>query len=184
MVRREEAAWDPTAWLLLDSREAIHPAVGSLSPTFEALVSAAASLGVRMLGDGFSVTLLDADSSPVTVDAESPDAVDRWLDLLVDADLTGEPDLLEATATLAQTGGENLIIALLGSLDRSVAEALVAGAGARENRLALALPPTAEDADAWEVGGAILTDHGWQVRPLPGSGEALAGAWTDAGGAR
>ncbi|HRL48798.1 MAG TPA: DUF58 domain-containing protein [Propioniciclava sp.] len=184
MVRREEAAWDPTAWLLLDSREAVHPAVGSLSPTFEALVSAAASLGVRMLGDGFSVTLLDADSSPVTVDAESPDAVDRWLDLLVDADLTGEPDLLEATATLAQTGGENLIIALLGSLDRSVAEALVAGAGARENRLALALPPTAEDADAWEVGGAILTDHGWQVRPLPGSGEALAGAWTDAGGAR
>jgi hypothetical protein len=143
MVRREEAAWDPTAWLLLDSRAGVHPAVGSLSPTFEALVSAAASLGVRMLRRRLRGRAGGRRGFPAhhRRGRVGPTAWTRWLDPLVDAGLTGAPDLLEATATLAQTGGENLIIALLGSLDRSVAEALVAGAGARENRLALALPP-------------------------------------------
>lgn len=184
MVRREEAAWDPTAWVLLDSRRVPHPLVGGLSPTFEALVSAAASLGARMLSDGFSVTLVDADGVHTTISADTPDAVDRWLDLLVDADLTAAPDLLEASASLAQASGENLVVALLGDLDRSVAEALLSGAGSRESRVVIALQNSGETPGAWDAGADILSDHGWQVSRLPGTPEALAAAWGDAGGAR
>lgn len=184
MVRREEAAWDPTAWVLLDSRAGVHPVVGEVSPTFEELVSAAASIGVRLLDDGFAVTLVDADGSPRHVGADRPDGIDRWLDPLIDVGLAGSPDLVDATATLGHNGGENLVVALLGELDRSVAEALAGAAGARENRLALALPPSDEQRAGWDIGAAILGDHGWSVRPLPGTAESLAAAWAQSGAIR
>lgn len=184
MVRREEAAWDPTAWVILDSRAGVHPPTGPVSPSFEALVSAAASIGVRLVRDGYAVTLVDAEGSPTHVDADRPDGEDRWLDPLVDVGLTGAPDLLEATAALSRSGGEHLIVALLGELDRSVAESLAAAAGARENRMALVLAPTDDQRGAWDTGAAILADHGWSVRPLPGTAEALAVAWADQGGVR
>ena len=127
---------------------------------------------------------MDADGSPRHVGADRPDGVDRWLDPLIDVSLAGSPDLVDATATLGHNGGEHLIVALLGQLDRGVAEALAGAAGARENRLALAMPPTDEQRTAWDIGAAILGDHGWSVRPLPGTGESLAAAWALNGGVR
>lgn len=184
MVRREEAAWDPTAWVVLDSRSGVHPEVGRVSPTFEALVSAAASIGVRLVRDGYAVGLVDAEGTSHHVEADRPGGENSWLDPLVDVGLTGTPDLLEATATLSRVGGEHVVVALLGSLDRSVAEALNAAAGARETRIALALAPTAELQKDWDAGAAMLADRGWTVRPLPGSAEALAAAWVDQGVSR
>ena len=184
MVRREEAAWDPTAWVVLDSRAGVHPMIGRVSPSFEALVSAAASIGARLVRDGYAVGLVDAEGTAHHVEADRPDGEDSWLDPLIDVGVTGTPDLLEATATLSRVGGEHLVVALLGRLDRGVAEALAAAAGARETRIALALPPTAEEQPGWDAGAAVLADHGWTVRPLPGSSDALAAAWADQGALR
>lgn len=181
IVRREEAAWDPTAWIVLDSRAGVHPLLGSLSPSFEVLVSAAASVGVRLLGDGYSVSLLDAKGTPAHVDGSRPDAVDRWLDPLVDVGLTGTQDLLKATAALSRSGGEHLIVALLGELDRGVAEALSAASAPRQDRIVLALPPTHERRSAWDTGAAILSEHGWRVRVLPTGADGLATAWAEQG---
>lgn len=179
IVRREEAAWDPTAWIVLDSRADAHPMSGHISPSFEALVSTAASIGVRLLGDGYTVSLVDAEGSPTHVDGSRLDAVDRWLDPLVDVGLTGTPDLLEATAVLSRSGGEHLIVALLGELDRGIAEALSAASAPRQDRVALALPPTHDHRAAWDAGAAILADHGWWVRALPTTAEGLAAAWAE-----
>ena len=96
MVRREEAAWDPTAWVVLDSRAGVHPVAGKVSPSFEALVSAAASIGTRLVRDGYAVGLVDAEGASHHVAADRPDGEDSWLDPLIDVALTGAPDLLEA----------------------------------------------------------------------------------------
>ena len=184
MVRREEAAWDPTAWVVLDSRAGVHPVAGKVSPSFEALVSAAASIGTRLVRDGYAVGLVDAEGASHHVAADRPDGEDSWLDPLIDVALTGAPDLLEATATLSRVGGEHLVVALLGGLDRSIADALASAAGARETRIALALAPTPDGQPDWDAGAALLADHGWTVRSLPGGGDALAAAWAEQGALR
>lgn len=184
MVRREEAAWDPTAWVVLDSRADVHPLVRGERPTFEWLVSAAASVGLRLLSDGFTVTLIDAEGSHAEVPADRPGAVGAWLDPLVDADLTGAPDLHEATTRMAQASSENLLVALLGRLDRDAAVLLAATTASRQQRIALVVAPDPAARNAFEAGRAVLVDHGWDVRAAP-AGADLAGLWADRGiGAR
>ncbi|MCR8526297.1 DUF58 domain-containing protein, partial [Escherichia coli] len=67
MVRREEQAWDPSATLILDSRASAHAGRGSLhSPeqnSLEWAISAAASIAIHFLEDGFSVEIYEADGS-------------------------------------------------------------------------------------------------------------------------
>lgn len=182
MVRREEAAWEPTAWLLLDSRAGVHPAGREDHPTFEWLVSIAASVGVRLLSDGFTVTLVDAEGVTHEVSAERGDGVRGWLDPLVDADLTGTDDLAEASAVVARSSAEHLLIALLGRLDAATADLLAATAGSRQQRLALVVPPAdGDDTADHDAGRATLIDHGWQVREA-GVGTDLGGLWLTAAG--
>ena len=60
MVRREEQAWDPTASVdLLDSRVGAHAGRGMHS-SLEWAVSAAASVAVHFLDDGFGVEIYEA----------------------------------------------------------------------------------------------------------------------------
>ncbi|MFP5283997.1 MAG: DUF58 domain-containing protein [Actinomycetes bacterium] len=153
MVRREEAAWDPTAWVLLDSRAGVHPLVRGEYPSFEWLVSAAASIGLRLLADGFTVTL-------------------------VDADLTGASDLHEATTRMAQAGSEHLLVALLGGLDLGSADLLAATTGSRQQRIAVVAIPDAAARSGFEAGRAVLVDHGWEVREAS-TGEELARLWAE-----
>jgi len=181
MVRREEAAWDPSAWVLLDSRAAAHPERGGDRPSFEWLVSAAASIGLRLLEDDFTVTLVDAEGGERDVSAGSVGAVAAWLDPLIDAEPTGEADLREATARLARSGADHLVVTLLGRLDADTANLLVAATSSRQKRIALVADPDADPA-AFRRGGEVLTGHGWDVHvAVPGAG--LADVWGDVWGA-
>ena len=54
MVRREEQHWRNTASLFLDTRRLAHPATAS----FELAVTAAASIGVHLAGEGFDAQLV------------------------------------------------------------------------------------------------------------------------------
>ena len=60
MVRREEQAWDPSASIVLDSRASAHAGRGMHS-SLEWAISAAASIGIHFLDDGFSIEIYEAD---------------------------------------------------------------------------------------------------------------------------
>ncbi|SDS10201.1 DUF58 domain-containing protein [Microlunatus soli] len=60
MVRREEQAWDPAARIILDSRAGAHAGAG-MNSSLEWAVSAAASIGLRFIDDGFRTELYEAD---------------------------------------------------------------------------------------------------------------------------
>ena len=62
MVRREEQAWDPSASVLLDARVGAHAGRGMHS-SLEWAVSAAASVAVHFLDDGFGVEIYEPDGS-------------------------------------------------------------------------------------------------------------------------
>ena len=87
-------------------------------------------------------------------------------------------------AALTKKSRYFVAVALLGGLDRSIADALASAAGARETRIALALAPTPDGQPDWDAGAALLADHGWTVRSLPGGGDALAAAWAEQGALR
>ncbi len=181
MVRREEAAWDPTAWVVLDSRMGVHPEARGERPTFEWLVSAAASIGLRLLADGYTMTLVDAEGTRHEVSADRVGADAQWLDPLVDADVTGRPDLHEATVRLAQAHAENRVVALLGRLDRGTADLLAATTASRHERTVLVLAPDADARPAFDDGRSVLEDHGWTVREVDTSSD-LALVWAQSQG--
>lgn len=176
MVRREEAAWDPTAWVLLDSRADAHRDKGVGQPGFETLVSAAASLGLRLLEDGYTITLVEAEGVRAQVAPEHADAEASWLDPLVDVAVTDSSSLEAETVALTQAGPEHVVLALLGSLDAGDAAALIAAGAPRQHRRALVLTPDAASRPSFAEAAATLAAHGWDVRELPGL-TALPHAW-------
>lgn len=176
MVRREEAAWDPTAWILLDARSLAHSEERGERPTFEWLVSAAASIGLRLLEDGYSVTLVDTDGTRHEVAGDRPSARVTWLDPLVDITVDNSPDLHEATVRMAQSNAEHFFIALLGSLDRTSADLLAATTASRQDRIVLVMAPGQAARVAFEDGRAVLVEHGWDVREVSTSSD-IAQAW-------
>lgn len=181
IVRREEAAWDPTAWVLLDSRAGVHPEQRGEHPTFEWLVCAAASLGLRLLADGYTTTLIDADGNRHEVSADRPSAPGAWLDPLVDVQVGGAADLHEATVRMAQASSEHLLVALLGGLDVGTADLLAATSASRQDRYAFVMAPDAEGRRAFDDGREVLADHGWVVQEVTASGD-VAHAWSTATG--
>lgn len=175
MVRREEAAWDPTAWVVVDSRAGVHAPGHGEHPTFEWLVSAAASIGLRLLQDGYTVTLADAEGATREVTPGRPSSISEWLDPLVDIDLTGADDLHAATTTIARAASEHLIVALLGRLDHQTADLLAGTTGSRQQRVALVVAPDADARADFDSGRGVLADHGWSV--VETAGGDLASSW-------
>src|SRR6478752_5886912 len=60
MVRREEQAWDPSASIILDSRAGAHAGPGMHS-SLEWAISAAASIALHFLSDGFGIEIYEAE---------------------------------------------------------------------------------------------------------------------------
>ena len=171
MVRREEQAWDPTAWLVLDSRAGVHGGRAEVNPSFEWLVTVAASLGVHLIGEGYAVSLVDAEGRTFTGrHADVPTRVQGWVEHLVDAALTTEPSLATAARTVAQSPSGHLVVALLGALDVDDAHHLVTTHDAQQQCRALVVG--AADPRAVE----LLVAHGWRVSPLPVDAD-LAATW-------
>ena len=157
MVRREEHAWEPSALILLDNRTEAHTGVGSGS-SFEWAVSAAASIGVRLLDAGYDVALTDASGrtvAPVVGDSVR----EVLLDHLTDMRLGNAYELSGALAPGIGARG-NLLIAVLGRLSQADAVALTSARTDGRLCRAIVLHPAASgDRDPAE----LLMADGWRV---------------------
>lgn len=176
MVRREEQAWDPTAWLVVDNRARVHPATGGVRATFEWLLTAAASIGSVLLADGYEVSVTDASGATFASSTRrNPGAVGALLEHLTDADVTEDGTLARAAREVEQAPSGHLVIALLARLDPEAAHDLVATHDTRQACRAIVLPPQ-DTQRAHDAGLAVLLDHGWSVTTC-GVGGDLAAAW-------
>lgn len=172
MVRREEQPWQSRATIFLDNRDRAHRGRG-LASSFEAAVSAAASIAVHMTRRGFAVRL-------VTAAGEEPST--GWHARDVDLD-TGP--LLQALAVvplvrleridsswLLETTQHGMVVAVLGALDGSDLPVLRRMRHHGGSAMALAL-----DVDAWDPrrpSAPSAEDPPTSARPLPRSAEMLS----------
>ncbi|GAB2879316.1 DUF58 domain-containing protein [Nocardioides pacificus] len=189
MVRREEQPWQSRATIFLDNRRRAHRGQG-IASSFEAAVSAAASIAVHMTRRGFAVRL-------VTAAGEEPGTGWHAHDVNLD---TGP--LLQALAVaplvpleridsswLLETSQHGMVMAVLGAIDGTDLPVLRRMRHHGSSAMALTL-----DVDAWDprrqpsserVDGSpspadVLTTHGWRAATL-GPRDQLATVWEELG---
>ncbi len=187
MVRREEQAWDPSASIILDSRSTAHAGRG-MQNSFEWAVSAAASISLHFLDDGFGVEIYEADG-PLHVtgsmgqhsSATSQLVVSRLTDL--QARSTSSLHYAVESATLERAG--QLVVAVLGRLSADDANALLRVRRNRAQGLALVLdvetfadqPGPEGSREQHELAIRILRDNQWRVVEVP-RGMSVLDAWS------
>jgi uncharacterized protein (DUF58 family) len=160
MVRREEQHWRNTASLLLDTRRGAY----ATTETFELAVSAAASIGVHLSGEGVDARLL-TDSGEIPRQGTFRDTL---LDTLAIIKPSRGTALSAAVEALSASGGQ--IVAVLGRLTPADARQLAAARRGTAPAMALVL---AADADT-----RLLTTAGWRVATARDDG-SLAAAWQE-----
>ncbi|MET8545413.1 DUF58 domain-containing protein [Kitasatospora sp. NPDC004799] len=195
MVRREEQPQQARATVLLDTREIAHRGSGPAS-SFEWAVSCAASVTVHLLERGYQTRLLtDAGQSvpgPGTGGHSTADASGLILDALAVADLSDGGTLSRAEDPL-RTGGEGLLVAVLGELDDAQATRLGRLRSRAGGAIAFLL-----DTGTWaglrmlapDTGGddfrarvRQLRESGWTVVPVR-AGDSVPDLWRAADGSR
>jgi uncharacterized protein (DUF58 family) len=187
MVRREEQPWQTRATLLMDTRAGAHRGSGPAS-SFEWLVTATASVGVHLSGQGYALRL---------VSESGDDSLGHWHDrgsgAVGDAD-----DLLEHLAVIqpsrrgrlelprdhSEVGG--VLIALIGVLTpgdvsalRRLAQGAAAGYAVVADPSAWMREDTHERADIHEQvrrTAAGLRAHGWRVA-VAGPADQIGPVW-------
>ena len=194
MVRREEQAWDPTASVLLDVRSGSHAGRG-MHGSLEWAVSAAASIAVHFLDDGFGVEIYEPDGSMHISghlgqhsSASSELAISRLTDLRPRP--TSSLHYAVQAADVDKAG--QLVVAILGRLTPTDANSLLRLRRNRAQGLAMVLDiDTFSDAPAGEgisartsertraqhdLATEILIEHQWRVVPVQ-RGMSVADAW-------
>jgi len=160
MVRREEHQWRNSASVFLDTRRSAHTGTG-LASTFEFAVSAAASIGAHLSGEGFRARLI-TDAGEI---APRGTFNDTLLDMLAVITPSHASGFRTGTSELARAGGQ--LIAVIGRL--SVDDARQLAASRRGNAPAMALVLAVS---AWATDGItedtartaeILSAAGWRV---------------------
>jgi uncharacterized protein (DUF58 family) len=159
MVRREEQHWRNTASLFLDTRRASYS-----SAMFELAVSAAASIGVHLAGEGF-------DTRFVTAEGEVP-AQGSFRDTLLDTLAVLRPSravsIEAAVQSLGSAGGQ--VIAVIGEMTTAQARELSA---ARRGAAGVAIVLAEEGAG---TGAAqVLAASGWRVAVAHDAARLTAG---------
>src|SRR6266853_6392930 len=109
MVRREEHQWRNSASVFLDTRRTAHSAGGPAS-TFEFAVSAAASIGAHLSGEGFRARLI-TEAGEIAPRGTFQDTV---LDMLAVITPSHAAGFRTGTSALASAGGQ--LIAVVGRL--------------------------------------------------------------------
>lgn len=162
MVRREEQAWHSSIVVILDDRDRAHAGSGP-SSTFEWAVSAAASICLHYLRQGWRVTALTA-TGRVLVDVNNASSAEVDALLGAFADVQRSPDPMAAAIT-GGVEGSTAVIAVLGRVTddatRALARPMSGFAGC------LVLEPGPLD---------YLRSQGWQVSPWS-RGTSVAAAW-------
>src|SRR6202012_3815902 len=133
MVRREEQRWHNRALLLLDTRRRAHVGKGKAS-SFEFAVSAIASIGVHLVGQGIETRLITdtGDSAPAGPAAEA------LLERLAGVRESRGTDLSRGLAAL-RGGSRGQVIAIIGALSAALARQLAASHGGTSPAMALRL---------------------------------------------
>jgi len=173
MVRREEHQWRNSASVFLDTRRSAHSA-GVPSATFEFAVSAAASIGAHLAGEGFRARLI-TEAGEV---APRGTFQDTLLDMLAVISPSHDIGFVPGTTALAAAGGQ--LIAVLGRLSADDARLLAASRRGNAPAMALVLAVS-----GWASGVVtedtartveILSNSGWRVA-VATAATPLAAAW-------
>lgn len=141
MVRREEQAWDPAARIIVDSRAGAHAGAGVHS-SLEWAVSAAASIGLRFIHDGYRLSVHEADGH---IDLGTDTAINRSTaaDVLVSRLTDLRPrrtfSLRYALQTASADHSGELVVAVMGRLSADDTHALLRTRRQRTPGLALLL---------------------------------------------
>jgi uncharacterized protein (DUF58 family) len=168
MVRREEQHWRNTASLFLDTRRAAHGAASS----FELAVTAAASIGVHLAGEGFDATLV-TDTGEVPHQGTFRDTLLDTLAVIRPSRASGIGAGIDA---LTITGGQ--IVAVLGLLTAEQAMQLAAARRGTTQALALFLVPDTPRSGQGPTATEILIGAGWRVTTAS-DGARLSTAWQE-----
>jgi len=173
MVRREEHQWRNSASIFLDTRRRAHAGSGP-SATFEFAVSAAASIGAHLSGEGFRARLI-TEAGEI---APRGTFNDTLLDMLAVIGPSSHAGLLSGTSALAGAGGQ--LIAVVGRLSPDEASQLAASRRGNAPAMALLLAVSAWATDSVPQDAArtaeILAAAGWRVAVVTAS-TPLASAW-------
>jgi uncharacterized protein (DUF58 family) len=186
MVRREEQAWDPSASIVLDSRASAHAGRG-MNNSMEWAISAAASIALHFLDDGFSVEIYEADG-PLRITGSMGQHSSASAELVINrlTDLRARPNatLHYAAESAASDRPGQLVVAILGRLNAEDANSLLRVRRNQAQGLALLLDvdsfadlPAGEHVRAQQdVAAQILRDNQWRVVVVP-RGMGVAEAW-------
>jgi len=187
MVRREEQAWDPVAWVLLDDRASTCGADAAGELRFEWLVTLAASVGVTLLDGGYEVGLLSPDGRAYVAQTRAHGSpAQGWLRNLVDAARTTDRAVTAALRTIDQGPSGHLVVAILGRLTLDDARELSQLRDGQHRCWALYVPVDSTEGAAHDeqtVARDVLLDHDWEVAALP-TGFDPEPAWGGLGSSR
>jgi uncharacterized protein (DUF58 family) len=161
MVRREEQHWRNAAALFLDTRRGAYS-----GPLFELAVTAAASIGAHMAGEGFEARLV-TDTGEVPRQGTFRDTL---LDTLAVIRPSRESGLGAGLEALTTGGGQ--IVAILGLLTLEQARLLAAARRGTAPGLALLLAPAAP------AYAEVLAGAGWRVVTVADAAR-LPAAWQE-----
>src|SRR6202012_5882950 len=179
MVRREEQRWHNRALLLLDTRRRAHVGSG-LDSSFEFAVSAMASIGVHLVGQGIETRL-------ITDTGAAGPAAESLLERLAVIQNSRGTDLSRGLAAL-RGGSRGQVIAIIGALSAAQARQLAARPRGTSPATALLLDGPHGAADRAPSGrgpadrepspaaAGVLTAAGWRVVVATGR-TSLAEAW-------
>lgn len=188
MVRRDEQPRQMQASVLLDCRADGHRGEGPAS-SFEWAVSAAASVATSLAEQRYGVRLLLDDHPDPWTPPFHADSCGQLLDRFALIEPGDADRLIGAVTALASSGGDGLVVAVLGEVDEGVAAAL-ARLGRKGTRGVVLLLRTTDwavlpshraaelDTERARVAG-ILTAGGWSVAECRPS-DNPASAWARA----
>jgi uncharacterized protein (DUF58 family) len=192
MVRREEQPRQMRATVLLDARPRGHRGDGPAS-SFEWAVSAAASVAVHFAGLRHGVRLV-LDGQPSTwSNPHSGEAAGELLDQMAVVAL-GDDDSLDAGIDMIRrTGGDGVVVAVLGDIDDAKARELAHLGSDGKPGIAILIRTEEWSTRATRVARdsgshrdraiTILRDAGWVVAEA-GAGQTVTDVWAQATGIR
>jgi uncharacterized protein (DUF58 family) len=186
MVRREEQAWDPSASIILDSRARAHAGPGMHS-SLEWAISAAASVAIHFLSDGFSVEIYEADGSlriSGSLGQHSSASAEVVLNRLTDLRPRSTASLHYAIESAGVDQPSQLVVAIMGRLTPDDADVLLRARRNRAHGLAMLLDVDSfaevPEAPMWrrhhEHAMELLRDNQWRVVEVS-RGMGVAETW-------
>lgn len=187
-VRREEQPWESRAAVLLDARLIAHRGDGPAS-SLEWAISAAASITLHLAHRGFDVRLVTDAGGEVSSTGLGETGFDgALLDVLAALTPSTGQTLHVGVEATRRSGGQGLIVAILGAVGSTDVERLVRlRATDRSTGVVMLL-----DTDTWTVAPPVsagdersrmiglLTTAGWRVVEVR-RGDSVQAAWTRLG---